>query len=132
MKAIRGSVVVGKLGLSDLRMQSDLDDKTVQRHEEIALEVEFERWQRIRNTEARQAFDAMLNENAFLEFWGRLGKAGGDDGIAEATSVPDEDDDEDGEGGGGKADLKKLAQAIDKGEIEKVLKVQYLRPMTFI
>lgn len=121
--ALRGSPAVVKLGLSDLHLDGDLDDRTAQRGDD-PLEAEFERWQRIRTNDARLAFDAMLSENAFLEFWGRMGKASGND-VGVDTSVPDEgEDEEEGEGGGGRADLKKLAQAIDKGEIEKVLKVR--------
>ena len=123
--AVRGSAAVGKLGLSDLHLDTDSDDKTARRDGDDALEAEFERWQRTRNTDARQAFDAMLSENAFLEFWGRMGKSSGD-GVGANASVPDEgEEEEEGEGGGGRADLKKLAQAIDMGEIEKVLKVRH-------
>ena len=131
-KAVRGSVAVGKLGLSDQQEDhedSDSDGRTPRRRHngggEDTLGAEFERWQRTRNSEARKAFDAMLSENAFLEFWGRMGKASGD-GVGGSASVPDEDEDEEGDGGGGKADLKKLAQAIDMAEIEKVLKVIFL------
>ena len=41
------------------------------------VEHEFEKWQRERSHEARIAFDQMLGENSFVEFWGRLGKIGG-------------------------------------------------------
>lgn len=43
-----------------------------------ALEHEFERWQRERTHEARAAFDQMLHDNSFVDFWGRLGKIGGE------------------------------------------------------
>ena len=43
-----------------------------------ALQSEFEIWQRERTQEARKAFDEMLTENSFVEFWGRLGKIGGE------------------------------------------------------
>jgi heat shock protein beta len=43
-----------------------------------ALEHEFEKWQRERTTESRQAFDEMLAENSFVEFWGKLKKIGGE------------------------------------------------------
>lgn len=52
---------VAKLGLSDR-----------------SLEQEFERWQRERTNEARKAFDEMLHENSFVEFWGKLKKIGGE------------------------------------------------------
>ena len=84
------------------------------------LEHEFERWQRERNTEARKAFDQMMGENSFVEFWGRLGKIGG---AGVDSSIQNDDigemDDEDGE----RVDMKKLAKAVDVKEIVKVLKV---------
>ncbi|KAF8522886.1 hypothetical protein BU17DRAFT_75079 [Hysterangium stoloniferum] len=123
-KAIRGSVPVSKLGFADPEsdMDYDSDDSMVtrKRRKDVELEAEFERWQRVRNGEARQAFDVMLGENAFLEFWGRMGKAGG---AGTEGGVPaDDEEEEDGEGGGGKADLKKLAKGIDINEVGKVLK----------
>lgn len=86
-----------------------------------ALESEFEKWQRERTHEARKAFDEMLAENSFVEFWGRLGKIGGEgvDGGVKA----DETGDDEGEGGGGRVDMKALAKNVDVGDIEKVLKV---------
>jgi hypothetical protein len=86
-----------------------------------ALGSEFETWQRERTHEARMAFDEMLAENSFVEFWGRLGKIGGEgvDGGVKA----DEMEDDEGEGGGGKVDMKVLAKSVDVGEMEKVLKV---------
>lgn len=47
-------------------------------YSERDLESEYGRWQRERQTEARQAFDDMLRENSFIEFWGRLAKIGGE------------------------------------------------------
>jgi hypothetical protein len=127
-KAICGSVPVSKLGLadpaSDMEYDADADDDMIRRkrRKNVELEAEFERWQRVRNVEARQAFDVMLGENAFLEFWGRMNKAGGA-GTEGGVPADDEDDEEGGEGGGGKADLKKLAKMIDINEVGKVLKV---------
>jgi len=89
------------------------------------LEEEFDRWQRIRTTEARKAFDDMLHENSFVEFWGRLGKLGGDgvEGGVKRDGDGDEGEGE-GEGGGGNVDMKKLAKSVDITEMEKVLKVR--------
>lgn len=86
-----------------------------------ALESEYEKWQRERTHEARQAFDEMLAENSFVEFWGRLGKIGGEgvDGGVKADEIGDDE----GEGGGGKVDMKVLAKSVDVGDMEKVLKV---------
>lgn len=84
------------------------------------IEHEFERWQRERNTEARKAFDEMMGENSFVEFWGRLGKIGGA-GVDSSIQNDDigEEENEDGE----RVDMKKLAKAVDVKEILKVLKV---------
>lgn len=87
------------------------------------LENEFDRWQRTRTTEARKAFDDMLVENSFVEFWGRLNKIGGDGADGGVTRDDDGHEDE-GEGGGGNVDMKKLAKSVDITEMEKVLKVR--------
>lgn len=86
------------------------------------VEHEFERWQRERNTEARKAFDEMMGENSFVEFWGRLGKIGGA-GVDSSIQNDDigEEENEDGE----RVDMKKLAKGVDVKEIVKVLKVSY-------
>ncbi|KAI9513344.1 Hsp90 protein-domain-containing protein [Russula earlei] len=85
------------------------------------LEDEFGRWQRTRTTEARKAFDDMLHENSFVEFWGRLSKLGGE-GADGGVKRDDDDDDDEGEAGGGNVDMKKLAKSVDITEMEKVLK----------
>ncbi|KAI9001432.1 hypothetical protein BD414DRAFT_452913 [Trametes punicea] len=81
------------------------------------LEREYDRWQRERWTEARAAFDQMLSENSFVEFWGRLGKM---EGKAVNVSIKNEDlgDDEDEE----QVDMKALAKNVDLKEMIKVLK----------
>lgn len=85
------------------------------------LEREFEKWQRERGHDARKAFDAMLAENAFVEFWGRLGKLGGE-GVAGGVEAENLGEDE-GEGFGGKVDMKAMAKNVDLDDIVKVLKV---------
>ncbi|KAG9093775.1 hypothetical protein FRC06_011378 [Ceratobasidium sp. 370] len=85
------------------------------------LADEYARWQRARGVEARLAFDAMLGENSFVEFWGRLAKMGGE-GVGGGVPVEEDDEDEgEGEGGGGKVDMKALAKNVDVSEMEKVL-----------
>jgi heat shock protein beta len=86
------------------------------------LEKEFDRWQRTRTTDARKAFDDMLHENSFVEFWGRLGKLEGE-GVNGGVQRDDGGDEEEGEGVGGNVDMKKLAKSVDITEMEKVLKV---------
>lgn len=87
------------------------------------LEEEFNRWQRRRTTEARKSFDDMLHENSFVEFWGRLGKLGGE-GVEGGVQRDEVGDEGEGEGGGGNVDMKKLAKSVDITEMEKVLKVR--------
>ena len=84
------------------------------------VEHEFERWQRERNTEARKAFDEMMGENSFVEFWGRLGKIGG---AGVDSSIQNDDIGEEENEDGDRVDMKKLAKGVDVKEIVKVLKV---------
>lgn len=80
------------------------------------LENEFDKWQRVRTQEARRAFYEMLSENAFVEFWGRLGKIGGqgvDDGI-KADDIGEDTEEV--------VDMKALAKTVDLKEMVKVLK----------
>lgn len=114
---------------SELSLQSLLSSLPATKlgFEKRQLEDEFARWQRERNTKARQAFDEMLSENAFVEFWGRLGKIGGE-GVNGGVKAEDDGDEEEGEGGGGRADMKQLAKSIDLREMEKVLKVSLSTP----
>ncbi|KAJ3930013.1 MAG: Hsp90 protein-domain-containing protein [Lentinula lateritia] len=86
---------------------------------ERALQQEFEKWQRERTHASRKAFDQMLSENSFVEFWGRLGKIGGEgvDGGVKA-----DEDDAESEGLGTKVDMKVLAKNVDVEEMEKVLR----------
>jgi hypothetical protein len=71
-----------------------------------SLEQQFDEWQRERTEEARKAFDEMLNENAFIEFWGRLGKIGGK-GVDSGISTDDIEED------GNNVDMKELAKTVD-------------------
>lgn len=72
---------------------------------------------------SRRAFDEMLSENSFVEFWGRLSKMGGD-GVEGSVKIENEDIiGEDGvDSGASKVDMKSLAKNIDIQEMEKVLK----------
>ncbi|KAG6378564.1 hypothetical protein JVT61DRAFT_12829 [Boletus reticuloceps] len=84
------------------------------------LEKEFDKWQRERTSGARRAFDDMLTENAFVKFWGRLRKMGGE-GVDGGVAAEDLGENE-GEGFGGKVDMKALAKNVDLEDIVKVLK----------
>ena len=59
----------------------------------------------------------MLSENAFVEFWGRLGKMEGK-GVDENIKVDDLGEDEEV-----LVDMKALAKTVDLKEMVKVLKV---------
>ncbi|TFK43547.1 Hsp90 protein-domain-containing protein [Crucibulum laeve] len=85
------------------------------------LESEFEKWQRELTFESRKAFDEMLSENSFVEFWGRLGKIGGE-GVDGGLKVDNEDIGEEEGEGITKVDMKALAKSVDIREMEKVLK----------
>lgn len=78
---------------------------------------------RERRAEARKDFDKMLSENAFVDFWGRLGKIGGK-GVDEGIRADDIGEDEGaGEEGQSMVDMKALAKTVDLKEMVKVLKV---------
>lgn len=85
------------------------------------LEREFDKWQRERWTASRAAFDQMLGENTFVEFWGRLGKMG-DKGVNFSITNEDLGDDDDE----AQVDMKALAKGVDLKEMIKVLKVSSL------
>ncbi|KAJ7095368.1 Hsp90 protein-domain-containing protein [Mycena belliarum] len=111
LPALLGALPVTKLGL-DVR----------------SLQHEFEKWQRERTSECRNSFDEMLTENAFIEFWGKLKKIGGEgvDGGVKADELENEDEGAGGQGDmsmlGGRVDMKVLAKGVDVSEVEKVLK----------
>lgn len=85
-----------------------------------ALEERFSAWRRAREADARREFDALLAENRYVEFWGRMRKKVLDEA---AASVP-EDEREKGEGlgDGGDADMIALAQKMDLGEVKAILR----------
>ncbi|CCO33875.1 Transcription elongation regulator 1 AltName: Full=Formin-binding protein 28 [Rhizoctonia solani AG-1 IB] len=132
-KSVRGSLPAVKLGFvtddldkegpgEDEDMADDEDNSKSQARLNRGLADEYARWQRGKVTEARLAFDALLGENSFVEFWGRLAKMGGE-GVNGGVPVDEDDDEnEEGEGGGGKVDMKALAKNVDVSEMEKVLK----------
>jgi len=107
---------------SDLPLDSLLSSAPVTKlgYDQSQLEREYTKWQRERNTAARIAFDQMLSENSFVEFWGRLGKLG-TEALANDLKIEDDDLGEDSEQ---KVDMKTLAKNVDIHEMEKVLKVR--------
>lgn len=101
-----------------------------------SLQREWESWMSKRTSDARTDFQRLLEENSFVDFWGKAGKL---DDANEGDSklvVPGQEDLEMSEIVGGgvdttanddgpdlKVDLKSLAKNITEKEVEKVLKV---------
>lgn len=108
VKSLESSLPATKLGL---------------RSNDGSMHRAFDQWMTHRTGTARQDFQKLLEENSFVEFWGKVGKIEGR--AADGGIVPGEDDDltDEGEQGGGKADLKTLARVITEKEVERVLKV---------
>jgi len=76
----------------------------------------------------------MMNENAFVQFWGGMRKAEGEGeeerrlrkgGGGLGGNEESDSEEEEGEEGGGKGDLMGMAKKIDLREIEAVLKVSF-------
>ena len=97
---------------------------------------EWEAWLSKRTTDARAEFQKLLEENSFVEFWGKVGKLEDVNEDDRRLVVLGEEDLEMSEMGGGpagntgddtsegKLDLKTLAKSITEKEIERVLKVR--------
>lgn len=84
----------------------------------------FDEWMSNRTSTSRHDFQKLLEENSFVEFWGKVGKI---EGKSDGNMIPGDDDDDamdEAEQAGGKADLKALAKGITEKEIERVLKVR--------
>lgn len=69
----------------------------------------------------------MLSENAFVEFWGRLGKLEGEgvEGGVSGGIATDDLGEEEGVGGIQRVDMKALAKNVDLKEMERVLKASF-------
>ncbi|EJD07772.1 uncharacterized protein FOMMEDRAFT_16371 [Fomitiporia mediterranea MF3/22] len=105
------SSIQTSLPAQKLRLDNDTD----------ALEREYREWRAARTARAEHEFQDMLNENAFIEFWGRVRKMReeGEGGIKVEIGAEDLAGEEDESG---KIDLKTLAKSVDVQEIERVLK----------
>lgn len=84
----------------------------------ISLESEFRAWDAWRQAQAREAFQRMLEENAFVDFWGRLRQAGGPRDAP--TTIGDGDEEEDD----ATASLWEMASQVDLDAMESVLQVR--------
>ena len=80
----------------------------------VSLEAEFHAWDTWRQAQAREAFQQMLDENAFVDFWGRLRQAG--EGASAPVALDDEDD--------ATASIYEMASQVDLDAMEKVLQVR--------
>lgn len=85
------------------------------------LEQRFEQWQQVRFQAARKDFEALLRENSFVDFWGRLRNKH----VDEKAYIPENEDEDDeyGAEGGGKANLANMAKGVDLKEMHAVLRV---------
>lgn len=92
------------------------------RSDDGTMERAFDDWMQRRTEQARRDFDALLRENSFVEFWGKVRKLH-EDGEG-ANIIEDEDDlgiiDDGNETG--KTDIKTLAKSITENETDRVLK----------
>lgn len=86
-----------------------------------AIEDIFNAWSRRRRTLARNDFDSLLSESAFLEFWGRTRKEAIDKRAEETARKALAGDDEEGDDAE-QADLRQMAQTIDLKDIHSVLR----------
>ena len=95
------------------------------------LEGEFRKWHVDRVQRAEREFQEMLNENSFVEFWGRVRKMQEEkqesEGMKVEVGAEDLAGEEDAPEDGQRADLKALAKSVDVREIERVLKVSIIR-----
>lgn len=88
------------------------------------LEQRFEQWQQVRFQTARKDFEALLRENSFVDFWGRMRNKH----VDEKAYIPENEDEDDeyGAEGGGKANLASMAKSVDLKEMHAVLRVSVL------
>lgn len=82
----------------------------------VSLHAEFQAWDAWRQAQARDAFQHMLDENAFVDFWGRLRQAGDE---ARAPVALQEDEDEDAT-----VSIYDMASQVDLDAMESVLRVR--------
>lgn len=107
------------------------------------MRKEWELWMSKRISDARADFQRLLEENSFIEFWGKVGKIADANEEDSKLVVPGEEDLEMSEMAGGpagvgagddgtdsKADLRSLAMSITEKEVERVLKVRESRILT--
>ena len=85
--------------------------------EQDRLEAAYQRWDAQRRQKAEHEFQQMLNESAFVDFWGRFKKAS----LTASSSAKDGGDEGDEEDERGQT-LVEMARKVDLEEIESVLR----------
>ncbi len=93
------------------------------RSDDGTMERAFDSWMRRRTEQARRDFDALLKENSFVEFWGKVRKLRED---GEGANIIENEEDlgitDDGNESG-KTDIKTLAKSVTENEMDRVLRV---------
>lgn len=101
-KSLEGSLPAIKLGLGSSSSSSsasrDNDRHRRDRESASPLEREFAQWQSERTQLARTDFQKLLEENSFVEFWGKVGKSSHPLSAAKGKNQDGDDDGEDEEG----------------------------------
>lgn len=95
------------------------EDALVQRHgySDSRLEDLYLTWQRKAKLQARDDLLAMLKENSFIEFWGKLAKEAKEKRAEEGVPEDEETAESD------QVDLKSMSQKFDLKQASAVLKV---------
>jgi len=96
------------------------EDAGVHKTSTTTLESEYFAWDTWRQTQARAEFQDMLNENAFVDFWGRMRKEKEQHGEEQLEVPKDEEADEDD----ATDSLLDMASQLDLQAIESVLRVR--------
>ncbi|EGG06796.1 uncharacterized protein MELLADRAFT_35874, partial [Melampsora larici-populina 98AG31] len=82
------------------------------------IERYYDDWKQKKETRAREEFEEMCGESAFIDFWCRMKKSGKEDEVGKKTIGDDGEEEEEEE----VADLREMAKTIDLSEIEAVMK----------
>lgn len=82
------------------------------------IERYYDDWKQKKEARAREEFEEMCGESAFIDFWCRMKKSGKEDDVGKKTIGDDGEEEDDDE----VADLREMAKTIDLSEIEAVMK----------
>jgi transcription elongation regulator 1 len=92
---------------------------SVYRHEPDKLDAAYEEWKRARQDKAKRAFDEMLRESAFVEFWGRMKKVSAETRRDQKQGAKKEEEEEEEEEE--EVMLVDMARTVDLDQIQAVL-----------